>query len=521
MDQFGNTIAVSNDGATIAVAAPFGWDAEGWVYMFTRPDGGWADTAFTDTPPRLSVEGRHRQQRLGQKGLGISADGSTVVAGGPVSWRKGEADDSQIPADAVGAAYVFVRPADGWADATETAKLTKFGHKYDEFGSAIAVSASGNKIAVGNTDSRSSNYRGAAYVYTKPAGGWTDDLTSQGANVRVLTAADADTNADHRYGFGGRGLAFVGEDALVVGQNAHIWALYKNDALSSLPMGGLYGDNVDMRNRANMLQGSAYLFKLRPAPPAAPVFLESDLTSDLVSESAAVTLLAVGDNQTKAGPPVRAYDANGDALAYSLSDGDLGHARLFTIDRATGQISRRARTPRGVYRVRVSASDGSATVTTDVVIHVTSSGRHPREHSWVQARSMTANDGSANDWFGVSVDADDEVIVVGSWLGDRSTSMASGMTGSGWSDGPGAAYVFDADSGRQLARLDSPNAVAGGGFGWEVEVVGDMIVVAANLERGFGGGRGGAGVCVQQARWGLGGHQHAGGDVDAGSEQRA
>ena len=170
-DQFGNTIAVSSDGATIAVAAPFGWDAEGWVYMFTRPDGGWADTAFTDTPPRLSVEGRHRQQRLGQKGLGISADGSTVVAGGPVSWRKGQADDSQIPADAVGAAYVFVRPADGWADATETAKLTKFGHKYDEFGSAIAVSASGNKIAVGNTDSRSSNYRGAAYVYTKPAGG--------------------------------------------------------------------------------------------------------------------------------------------------------------------------------------------------------------------------------------------------------------------------------------------------------------------------------------------------------------
>ena len=267
--KFGNTIAVSDNGGTITVGAFGEADAEGWVYMFTRPaDGVWADVAFTDTPPRLSVTGRHRQQRLSQKGLDISADGSTVVAGAPVAWRKGQSDDSRIPADAVGAAYVFTRPADGvWVDATETAKLTKFGHKYDEFGNGIAISASGNKIAVSNSDSRSSNYRGSAYVYTKPAGGWADDLTSQGANVRVLTAADADTNADHRYGFGGRGLAFVGDDALVVGQLAHIWALHKNDALNPPPasIGGLYGDNIDMSNRANMLQGSAYLFKLRTA----------------------------------------------------------------------------------------------------------------------------------------------------------------------------------------------------------------------------------------------------------------
>ena len=69
---------------------------------------------------------------------------------------------------------------------------------------------------------------------------------------------------------------------------------------------------------------------------------------------------------------------------------------------------------------------------------------------------MTADDdGTANDWFGVDLDADDEVIVVGAPWADSST-----VTGSGDGAGSGAVYVFDADSGAQLARLDSP--VTGG-----------------------------------------------------------
>ena len=175
-------------------------------------------------------------------------------------------EDSQIPAGSVGAAFVFARPADGWEDATETAKLTTFGHKYDGFGSGVAISDSGNKIAVTNSDSRSSNFRGSAYVYTQPSGGWADDTDGVGDNVRVLTAAAADSNARQRYGFGGRGLAFVGDDALVVGQLAQIWPLHKRDGVSSPPAGWtVYGDNTDHNNRANVPQGSAYLFKLRTA----------------------------------------------------------------------------------------------------------------------------------------------------------------------------------------------------------------------------------------------------------------
>ena len=218
------------------------------------------------------------------------------------------------------------------------------------------------------------------------------------------------------------------------------------------------------------------------ARAAAPEFL----TADSAPEAAAVTLLAVGDNQTKAGPPVRAVDSDGDTLTYSISDADAGsgHAGLFTIDSATGQILRKVGTNRGVYRVRVSAADATDTATVDVTIHVTSAGQSWHESHWYPSSSMTAGDGSANDWFGVTVDADDEVIVVGAPFGDPSggvTPTRSGDWGGGMA-GPGAAYVFDADSGAQLARLDSPNAEDRGWFGWEVEVVGDLIFVAASQE---------------------------------------
>ena len=93
------------------------------------------------------------------------------------------------------------------------------------------------------------------------------------------------------------------------------------------------------------------------ARAAAPVFLESDMAP----EAKTVTLLAVGDNQTKVGPPVRAVDADGDALTYSLSDGGLLHASFFTIDSSSGQISRKPNTRQGVYQVRVTVSDGTDT----------------------------------------------------------------------------------------------------------------------------------------------------------------
>src|SRR5206468_3800090 len=68
-----------------------------------------------------------------------------------------------------GAAYVFTKPAGGWTDATQTAELTATdGDASDALGFSVAVS--GNAIAAGAPYHQigSSLEQGTAYEFTKP-----------------------------------------------------------------------------------------------------------------------------------------------------------------------------------------------------------------------------------------------------------------------------------------------------------------------------------------------------------------
>jgi len=77
-----------------------------------------------------------------------------------------------------GAAYVFVKPTGGWSNLTENAKLVApDGHQSDEFGHSVAIS--GNQIAVGAPDYSGSqtNLVGSAYFFRKPTLGWSGTMT--------------------------------------------------------------------------------------------------------------------------------------------------------------------------------------------------------------------------------------------------------------------------------------------------------------------------------------------------------
>jgi len=97
-------------------------------------------------------------------GYSVAVSGNTVVAGARAA--KVGANELQ------GAAYVFVMPAAGWASATQTAKLTASdGAAHDTFGSSVAIS--GATVVVGAPDAMVVHAaQGAAYVFTRPAGGW-------------------------------------------------------------------------------------------------------------------------------------------------------------------------------------------------------------------------------------------------------------------------------------------------------------------------------------------------------------
>ena len=138
-------------GATIAVGAPSAKGLvgvfDGAVYVFERPAGGWADGTQS-----AKLVGRPESQL----GWSVAIAGDTIVAGAT--------DDYSGP----GSANVFVRSIGGWADMTQpTAILTAAdGQVGDAFGIAAAIAE--DTIVVGTL-------RGdAAYVYVRPAGGWAD-----------------------------------------------------------------------------------------------------------------------------------------------------------------------------------------------------------------------------------------------------------------------------------------------------------------------------------------------------------
>lgn len=87
----------------------------------------------------------------------MSADGGTIVVGGPGRFS-----------DMYDAVFVFVRPAAGWTDATETARLeASDGMIFDGLGRTVGISADGATIAAGAPSA--ADRRGAVYVFERGA----------------------------------------------------------------------------------------------------------------------------------------------------------------------------------------------------------------------------------------------------------------------------------------------------------------------------------------------------------------
>jgi hypothetical protein len=113
--------------------------------------------------------------------VAVSADGSTVVVAAWAATVSGKANQ--------GALYVFERPAGGWSNATEAAKLTASdGAAQDTLGYSVAVSSDGSTVVAGAifaTEVANHNGPGAAYVFVRPGGGWRD-----ATETARLTASD-------------------------------------------------------------------------------------------------------------------------------------------------------------------------------------------------------------------------------------------------------------------------------------------------------------------------------------------
>ena len=174
-DEFGSSVSISGD--VVVVGARYadsgGMGNAGAVYTFVKPVSGWVYTSMTQTA-KLTASDKADGDCFGHS---VSISGDVVVVGARY-------------ADPGGTAYVFVKPGGGWSDMTQTARLTASDKAAgDQFGWSVSIS--GDVIVVGARYAFPDGIggAGATYVFVKPGGGWAD-MTQ----TAKLTASDKAAN---------------------------------------------------------------------------------------------------------------------------------------------------------------------------------------------------------------------------------------------------------------------------------------------------------------------------------------
>lgn len=192
-DQFGNAVALSADGNTLAVSAVFEDSAatgvngnqadnsvaeSGAVYLFSRTGTSWTQQAYIKAS---NTGGRDDGDTFGYT-IALSDDGGTLAVGAPsedgssIGNDGNQADNSAVGA---GAVYVFTRTAEKWS---QQAYLKSGSTRANSlFGYAVALSGNGDTLAAGAFDEDGG--KGAVHIFTRGGGLWTEQARLQASNA--------------------------------------------------------------------------------------------------------------------------------------------------------------------------------------------------------------------------------------------------------------------------------------------------------------------------------------------------
>jgi hypothetical protein len=205
-DQFGNAVALSADGSTLAVGArqesgvgDFAPNS-GAVYIYTF-DG----TVWDGTPAYIKAANADAGDQFGYS-VALSGDGSVLAVGawsedGAVAGIDGDPSSNLAPES--GAVYVFAREGVNWtqdayikaSNPNGTVPAADGFSVGDSFGYAVALSDAGDVLAVGawaedsaaaglggNQASNALSNSGAAYVFRRSDGEWRQEAYVKASN---------------------------------------------------------------------------------------------------------------------------------------------------------------------------------------------------------------------------------------------------------------------------------------------------------------------------------------------------
>jgi FG-GAP repeat/PKD domain/Chaperone of endosialidase len=349
----------------------------------------------------------------------VSLDGDTAIVGAYTEDNSGGSN--------AGSAYVFVRSGGTW---TQQQKLTA-SDAAPGYNFGFSVSVSGDTVVVGSisVNNSSGQHAGAAYVFTRTAGVWTQQQRIQpvdaqlndgfgysvsvsGDTVVISSAAD-DDGAD------------AAGSAYVFTRSGGVWT-QQQKLVASDPSTANFGHSMSMNGDTIVIgawaknngTGAAYVF----VKMGATWIQQQKLTAaDPVSGNSFGWSVSVSDDTTAIG-----------AIASDDAGNDSGSTYIFT--RSAGV--------------------------------------------WTQRQKIQASDAGADDLFGLSVSMNGDMLVV---------SAAFDNNGSGVD--AGSIYIFTKTGGvwTQQQKLTASDAAAGDEFGFSLSLSGDTVMAGADKDDNSGG----------------------------------
>lgn len=255
-DNFGNSIALSADGNTLAVGAwakesvaagtsapGFNESIEGYgaAYVFVRNGGNWTQQAYlrSSNPDKSDLFGAS---------VALSGDGNTLAVGARSedSAATGiNGDQSDNSALESGAVYVFVRNGGAWTQqAYLKASDVPVYPSYGWFGASVAMSEDGNTLAVG------ADRLNKVYIFMRNTGNWSQQASMPTSGRTIALSNDGNTLAT---GAPESGLVQV------FVRNTGTWTHQSDLKASNTQMFDHFGSSVALSGDGNILAVGAEL----------------------------------------------------------------------------------------------------------------------------------------------------------------------------------------------------------------------------------------------------------------------
>ena len=316
----------------------------------------------------------------------------------------------------------------------------------DRFGFSVAISDTYAIVGAFQEDDAGGNSSGKAYIYS----------LSDGSLIKTLSNRDPDASAlGDLFGFS----VAISDTYAIVGAWGEDW-----------PSGG----------------GAAYIYDISSLSSDGSVPLPTIIKNASTSSPTNAYFgwaVALSDNYVIVSAP-NAFSATGQAFVFNLSDGSL----LYTFDNPNpttgdgfGGDLNPAQSP-----TMLAISDNYAIVSTAVgnpasgdlsgKVYVFDLSDGSLAYTLDNPNAFGTTDG---DRFGMTVDLDDDFVIVGAPYEDDAGGTTSGK-----------AYIYNLTDGSLVRTLDDPNAVGttdGDIFGHSVAINDGIAIVSASLEDDAGG----------------------------------